>query len=95
MFDHQKFIFSQRQLSTGKIVAPAVRKISTSKSSGTGILVNKLTSAAKPAPPANGTIETLNHFEKIHPKDDLEIKKHRDESLGRTTNKKENVKKGM
>lgn len=59
--------------------------------------MNKLTTAAKPAPPANGTIETLNHFEKIHPKDDLEIKKHRDESIGRlvTANKKENGKKGM
>lgn len=48
----------------------------------------------KPAPSANGTIETLNHFEKIHPKDDLEIKKHRDESIGRNANKKENGKKG-
>lgn len=53
-----------------------------------------MTTAAKPAPPANGTIEALNHFEKSHPKDDLEIKKHRDESIGRTTNKKENGKKG-
>lgn len=74
---------------------PSVRKISASKSPGTGILLNKLTITAKPAPPANGTIETLNHFEKIHPKDDLEIKKHRDESIGRTANKKENGKKGM
>lgn len=81
-------------MSTGKIVVPPVRKVSTSKSPGSGILVNKMTTAAKPAPPANGTIETLNHFEKIHPKDDLEIKKHRDESIGRTTNKKENGKKG-
>lgn len=74
---------------------PPVRKISTSKSPGTGILVNKLTTAAKPAPPANGTIESLNNFDKIHPKDDLEIKKHRDESIGRTVNKKDNTKKGM
>lgn len=82
-------------MSTGKIVVPPVRKVSASKSPGTGILVNKLTTAAKPAPPANGTIETLNHFEKSHPKDDLEIKKHRDESIGRTNNKKESGKKGM
>lgn len=34
----------------------------------------------------------MNHFEKIHPKDDLEIKKQRDESVGRTTNKKDNKK---
>lgn len=84
------FIF-QRQLSAGKII-PQVRKTSTSKSPGSGILINKSTTAAKPAPPANGNIETLNHFEKIHPKDDLEIKKHRDESVGRTVNKKDNKK---
>lgn len=53
-----------------------------------------MTTAAKPAPPANGNIETLNHFDKIHPKDDLEIKKQRDESVGRAANKKDN-KKGM
>ncbi|XP_055315743.1 ribosome-binding protein 1 isoform X2 [Sitodiplosis mosellana] len=81
----------KRQLSTGKI-NPQVRKSSTTKSPGSGILVNKSTTAAKPAPPANGNIETLNHFEKIHPKDDLEIKKQRDESVGRTTNKKDNKK---
>lgn len=83
----------QRQLSTGKIVPP-VRKTSSSKSPGSGILINKSTTAVKPAPPANGTIETLNHFDKSHPKDDLEIKKHRDESIGRTANKKDN-KKGV
>lgn len=71
---------------------PQVRKTSTSKSPGSGILINKSTTAAKPAPPANGTIETLNHFDKIHPKDDLEIKKIRDESVGRTVNKKDNKK---
>lgn len=85
------FFFSQRQLSTGNII-PKIRKTSTSKSPGSGILINKSTGAAKPAPPANGTIETLNHFDKIHPKDDLEIKKHRDESVGRTANKKDNKK---
>lgn len=53
-----------------------------------------MTTAAKPAPPANGNIETLNHFDKSHPKDDLEIKKQRDESVGRAANKKDN-KKGM
>lgn len=78
-------------MSTGKTVAP-VRKTSATKSPGSGILVNKVTTAAKPAPPANGNIETLNHFDKIHPKDDLEIKKHRDESVGRNVNKKENKK---
>lgn len=78
-------------MSTGKTVAP-VRKTSATKSPGSGILVNKVTTAAKPAPPANGNIETLNHFDKIHPKDDLEIKKHRDESIGRNVNKKENKK---
>lgn len=51
-----------------------------------------MTTVAKSAPPANGNIETLNHFEKIHPKDDLEIKKQRDESVGRTVNKKDNKK---
>ncbi|XP_031636294.1 putative leucine-rich repeat-containing protein DDB_G0290503 isoform X2 [Contarinia nasturtii] len=81
----------KRQLSVGKI-NPPVRKTSTSKSPGSGILVNKSTTAAKPAPPANGNIETLNHFDKSHPKDDLEIKKQRDESVGRTVNKKENKK---
>lgn len=55
--------------------------------------MNKPTTAPKPAPPTNGSIESLNHFDKSHPKDDLEIKKHRDESLGRIS-KKDN-KKGM
>lgn len=60
--------------------------------------MNKSTGNPKPAPPSNGSIETLNHFEKSHPKDDLEIKKQRDESLGRSANvatsKKENKKGG-
>lgn len=70
------------------------RKISSTKSPGSGILINKPTSAPKPAPPTNGSIETLNHFDKIHPKDDLEIKKHRDESIGRSANKKEHKNGG-
>lgn len=89
------FLFTfyfQHKLSTGKLAAQPPRKTSTSKSPGSGILVNKSTTASKPAPPTNGTIETLNNFDKIQPKDDLEIKKHRDESLGRTATKKENKK---
>lgn len=78
------FFNLKRQLSTGKM--QPVRKTSTSKSPGSGILVNKSSVTPKPAPPTNGAIETLNNFDKIHPKDDLEIKKHRDESLGRTSN---------
>lgn len=41
----------------------------------------------------NGTIEPLNNFEKSQPKDDLEIKKQRDESIGRTANAKKDGKK--
>lgn len=73
-------------MSTGKLPQQPVRKISSTKSPGSGILVNKPTTAPKPAPPSNGSIESLNSFDKSHPKDDLEIKKHRDESLGRTMN---------
>lgn len=98
--NHFSFIFvvvaEQRQLSNGK--PQPVRKTSASKSPGSGILVNKSTVSTKPAPPANGSIETLNHFEKSHPKDDLEIKKQRDESTGRSANgaasKKDNKKGG-
>lgn len=63
--------------------------------------MNKSPANAKPAPPSNGNIETLNHFDKIQPKDDLEIKRQRDESLGRAANaatapanKKDNKKGG-
>lgn len=71
------------------------RKISSSKSPGSGILVNKPSSTQKLAPPpTNGSVESLNNFDKIQPKDDLEIKKHRDESVGRTTNNSKKEKGG-
>lgn len=58
--------------------------------------MNKSPANTKPAPPSDDNIETLNHFDKIHPKDDLEIKRQRDESTGRTTNatNKKDKKKG-
>lgn len=82
-------------MSNGK--SQPTRKTSTNKSPGSGILVNKSTGNPKPAPPSNGSIETLNHFEKSLPKDDLEIKKQRDESQGRSNgpaSKKDNKKGG-
>lgn len=84
---HAPISFLQRQLSTGKLNAQAVRKNSNTKPPGTSILINKSTNGnAAKAINVNGTIEPLNNFEKIHPKDDLEIKKQRDESLGRSAN---------
>lgn len=80
----------QRQLSNGK-QQPA-RKTSATKSPGTGILLNKSPANAKQAPPSNGNIETLNHFDKIQPKDDLEIKRQRDESTGGSSNGPSNKK---
>lgn len=71
-------------MSTGKINGQTIRKNSSTKPPGTSILVNKNTNPAKTnVLNVNGSIEPLNHFDKIQPKDDLEIKKHRDESLSR------------
>lgn len=83
-------------MSTGKIGQQPTRKISASKSPGSGILVNnKPSSNQKLAPPpTNGSVESLNNFDKIHPKDDLEIKKQRDESVGRTTSNSKKEKGG-
>lgn len=84
-------------MSTGKLGQQPTRKISSSKSPGSGILVNKPASNQKlapPPPPTNGSIESLNNFDKSHPKDDLEIKKHRDESVGRTTSNPKKDKGG-
>lgn len=86
----------QRQLSTGKLNTQAVRKNSATKLPGSSILVNKSSNGnAAKAINTNGTtqLEPLNNFEKIQPKDDLEIKKHRDESIGHAAAKKD-VKKG-
>lgn len=61
-----------------------MRKNSATKPPGSSILVNKSTNGnAAKAINTNGAIEPLNNFEKIQPKDDLEIKKQRDESIGR------------
>lgn len=77
-------MFPQRQLSTSKINVAAVRKSSATKPPGTSILLNKNTNNARTnVVNVNGAIESLNHFDKIQPKDDLEIKKQRDESLSR------------
>lgn len=78
---------SQKPLTTGKrSQQQAVRKNSSTKPPGSSILLNK-NDAARPSI-SNVTIE-LNHFEESQPKDDLEVRKHRDESLGRVNNKKE------
>lgn len=68
------------------------RKNSGSKS-GSSILVNKSESNAVAAV-AFG-VEVVNHFEEILPKDDLEIKKHKEETV-ETANKanKKEAKKG-
>lgn len=83
-------------MSSGKLGPQPTRKISSSKSPGSGILVNKSTSNQKlaPPPPTNGSVESLNNFDKIHPKDDLEIKKQRDESVGRTMSNPKKEKGG-
>lgn len=84
-------------MSSGKLGQQPTRKISSSKSPGSGILVNKPTSNQKlapPPPPTNGSVESLNNFHKSQPKDDLEIRKHRDESVGRTTNNPKKEKGG-
>lgn len=54
------------------------RKNSASKPPGTSILTNK-SDAVVVAPTATNT-ETLNHFEDIQPKDDVELKKQKSES---------------
>lgn len=68
------------------------RKNSGSKPSGASILANK--TEQTPAA-ATTTVETLNHFEQIHPKDDFEIKKQKEETADNNAkaNKKE-AKKG-
>lgn len=77
----------QKPLTTNKRAQQqAVRKNSSTKPPGSSILINK-NDAARPSI-SNVTIE-LNHFEEIQPKDDLEIRKHRDESAGNVNNKKE------
>lgn len=80
----QHFPFPQRQLSTGKINVAAVRKSSATKPPGASILMNKNANTARTnVVNVNGAVESLNHFDQIQPKDDLEIKKQRDESLSR------------
>lgn len=80
-------IYLQRQLSSGKLNTQAVRKNSSSKPPGSSILVNKSTNGnVTKAINTNSTTEPLNNFEKSQPKDDLEIKKQRDESIGRAAN---------
>lgn len=64
----------------------AVRKNSSTKPPGGSILINK-NDSARPSL-SNVTVE-LNHFEESQPKDDLEIRKHRDESVGNAGHKKE------
>lgn len=68
------------------------RKNSASKPPGTSILTNK-SDAVVVAPPTNGT-ETLNHFEEIQPKDDLEMRKQKVESAenAKPNNKKDGKK---
>ncbi len=70
------------------------RKNSASKPPGTSILINK-SDAVIVAPAANNT-ETLNHFEESQPKDDWEMKKHKNESSAdnaKPNNKKDGNKK--
>lgn len=72
-----------------------MRKNSATKPPGTSILVNKsINGNAAKAVNTNGTtqLEPLNNFEKSQPKDDLEIKKQRDESIGRAAAKKDGKK---
>lgn len=73
-----------------------MRKNSSTKPPGSGILVNKSSSDTNKSIAVNNVpIEPLNHFDKIQPKDDLEIKKHRDESTSSAhahSNKKEGKK---
>lgn len=71
------------------------RKNSASKPPGSSILTNKLDSVV--VAPVISNTETLNHFEEIQPKDDLEMRKQRNEPAdsGKATNKKDakNTKK--
>lgn len=68
------------------------RKNSASKPPGTSILTNK--SDAVVVAPVASTTETLNHFEEIHPKDDLEMRKQKTESAdaAKHNNKKDGKK---
>lgn len=82
------FVFEQKPL--GK--RNQNRKNSASKPPGTSILTNKSDSVAV-APTSNNT-ETLNHFEEIQPKDDLEMRKQKNESAdnAKPNNKKDGKK---
>lgn len=67
------------------------RKNSASKPPGTSILTNKSDSVVI-APAAIAT-ESLNHFEEIQPKDDLEMKKQKNESSDNAKHNKKDGKK--
>ncbi|KAG4077356.1 hypothetical protein HA402_009757 [Bradysia odoriphaga] len=67
------------------------RKNSASKPPGTSILTNK--SDAVVVAPATNNTETLNHFEEIQPKDDLEMRKQKIESAENVKPNKKDGKK--